>query len=91
MNGAKGERGLKGDRGFKGDTGLPGHDGKTGQKGMKGNHGAKGELGPPGPVTTVSELNWKHCVWYADSGLDVGLIKVYIYKYMQFSSTVSLS
>ncbi|XP_065826902.1 collagen triple helix repeat-containing protein 1-like [Oscarella lobularis] len=78
VDGVKGERGIKGDGGAKGDIGLAGnngHDGihgKTGQKGIKGDSGAKGEVGLPEPV---GELNWKHCVWYSNSGLNAGLLK----------------
>ncbi|XP_065826906.1 uncharacterized protein [Oscarella lobularis] len=67
--GIPGHHGLPG---RDGRDGIDGTNGKPGEKGEKGDGGAKGDVGLPGPGKLN---NWKHCVWFAESDLDVGLIK----------------
>ena len=70
--------------GMPGIPGVPGSPGRDGIKGAKGNMGTKGEPGKTGATGRKGEacyddrtqhVNWKQCVWKAQSGIDSGNIK----------------
>ena len=76
---------MPGTNGMPGIPGVPGSPGRDGVKGAKGNMGTKGETGKTGAIGKKGEacyddptqrVNWKQCVWKAQSGIDSGNIKV---------------
>ena len=76
---------MPGTNGMPGIPGVPGSPGKHGIKGAKGNMGTKGDTGITGATGKKGEacyddpirrVNWKQCVWKAQSYIDSGNIKV---------------
>ena len=76
---------MPGTNGMPGIPGVPGSPGRDGVKGAKGNMGTKGETGKTGATGRKGEacyddptqrVNWKQCVWKAQSDIDSGNIKV---------------
>jgi len=77
--------GMSGTNGIPGIPGVPGSPGRDGIKGAKGNMGTKGETGKTGATGRKGEacyddptqrVNWKQCVWKAQSDIDSGNIKM---------------
>ena len=71
-----------------GRNGLPGRDGRDGAKGdvgVAGPPGPRGFKGEAGLDAAMDQKNWKQCAWKKDNSRDIGLVKVSVHSYLNWT------